>query len=570
MIKSSLIPKRVLDDKDYVDRLWNQFNTGSLPPYQISADADDNVTSYTYVTTNTDAAGISYISTNHYDANWSLIESAYTDSSGNNSVTQYQTSTDAEGNVKSYTYITTSTDAAGNSYTSTNRYDSNWKLTESAYSDSSGNTSVTQYQTSTDADGNVTSYTHITTNTDVNGNSYTSTNRYDSNWSLIQSAFTDSSGNNSVTQYQTSADADGNVTSYTYITTNTDAAGISYTSTNHYDSNWKLTETAYSDSSGNTSVTQYQTSTDDEGNVTSYTHITTSTDINGNSYTSTNHYDANWSLIESAYTDSSGNKSVTQYQTSADAEGNVTSYTHITTNTDAAGNSYTSTNHYDANWKLTESAYTDSSGNTSVTQYQTSTDADGNVTSYTHITTNTDAAGNSYTSTNHYDSNWKLTESAYSDSSGNTSVTQYQTSTDAEGNVTSYTHITTNTDANGNSYTSTNHYDSNWNLIESAYTDSSGNNSDMQDQSGTNADGNFEVCICFDLSTQGFEKLISVEDSKTENSTITSVVSESDYIAEIYALCHNSDYLDKNTVVPIPNVDLVGINNFVHTHASMI
>jgi len=60
------------------------------------------------------------------------------------------------------------------------------------------------------------------------------------------------------------------------------------------------------------------------------------------------------------------------------AHQNTNVHTHITTSTDSSGNSYSSTNHYDANWSVTESAYTDSAGNTSNTQYQTSTDTDGN------------------------------------------------------------------------------------------------------------------------------------------------------------------------------------------------
>ncbi|TSA39936.1 MAG: hypothetical protein D4R63_07615, partial [Methylococcaceae bacterium] len=102
---------------------------------------------------------------------------------------------------------TTNSDAYGNSYTSANRYDANWTLLESTNSDSSGNNSVMQYQTSVDAEGNLTGYTHITTNSDAYGNSYTSANRYDANWTLLESTNSDSSGNNSVTQYQTSADA---------------------------------------------------------------------------------------------------------------------------------------------------------------------------------------------------------------------------------------------------------------------------------------------------------------------------------------------------------------------------
>ena len=336
-----------------------------------------------------------------------------------------------------------------------------------------------QHHSSSNTDGNLTSYTHFTINMGANSN-------------LTESANGDSSDNNSVTQYQTSTDADGNVA----LDGGTDSvAEISeletVTEADVVPSN-DLTKLINPDENLGLQIkvgeiipiddmsvicdrglqTQCLISTDADGNVTGYTHIITTTDFSGSIYTTTNQYDANWNLTKSAYSDSSGINSVTQYQTSTDADGNVAGYTHITTWADVNGNSYTSTNHYDPNLNLTESAYSDSSGNNIVTQYQTSADADGNVTSYTHITTNTDVNGNASTATNYYDASWNLTESAYSDSSGNNSVTQYQTTTDADGNVTGYTHITTNTDVNGNASTSTNHYDANWNLTESAYSDS--------------------------------------------------------------------------------------------------
>ena len=151
-----LTSKRGQSVKEFNAGLWHLFNNGLLPQYLSSSDDDGNVTSYTKITTNTDDNGNSYIFTNYYDANWKLIESTYSDSSGNNSLTQYQTSTDDDGNVTSYTYTTTNTDANGNSHSSSSHYDSNWNLTESAYSDRSGDNSTTQYQTSTDADGKVT------------------------------------------------------------------------------------------------------------------------------------------------------------------------------------------------------------------------------------------------------------------------------------------------------------------------------------------------------------------------------------------------------------------------------
>ncbi len=96
-----------------------------------------------------------------------------------------------------------------------------------------------------------------------------------------------------------------------------------------------------------------------------------------------------------------------------DADGTITGYTHITSSTDASGASYSWTNHYDANWALTEAGYSDSSGYSSLTQYLTSNDADGTITGYTHITSSTDASGASYSWTNHYDANWALTEAGY-------------------------------------------------------------------------------------------------------------------------------------------------------------
>ena len=224
-------------------------------------------------------------------------------------------------------------------------------------------------------------------------------------------------------QHHSSSNPDGNLTSYTHFTINMGA-------------NSNLTESANGDSSDNNSVTQYQTSTDADGNVAldggtdsvaEISELETVTEagvVPSNDLTKLRNPDENLGLqIKVGEIILIDDKSVicegglqTQCLISTDADGNVTSYTHITTNTDVNGNASTSTNYYDANWKLTKSAYSDSSGINSVTQYQTSTDADGNVTSYTHITTNTDVNGNASTSTNHYDANWNLTESAYSDS----------------------------------------------------------------------------------------------------------------------------------------------------------
>ena len=135
--------------------------------------------------------------------------------------------------------------------------------TQSAYSDSTGYSTETTYVTSSDADGNVTGYTHTTDVTNTDGSSYSWTNSYDANWSHTQSAYSDSTGYSSVNTYVTSSDADGNVTGYTHSTDVTDADGVSYSWTNSYDANWSLTQSAYSDSTTSNSM---ESSESDLGN----------------------------------------------------------------------------------------------------------------------------------------------------------------------------------------------------------------------------------------------------------------------------------------------------------------
>ena len=483
---------------NYYDANWNltesdySDSTGysSCTKYQTITDTDGNITGYTDTTTSADASGATYSWSSHYDADWNLTESDYSDSSGYSSRTQYQATYDADGSLTGYTDITTCTDSSGTSYSWTDSYDADWNLTESDYSDSSGYSSHTECQANIDADGNVIGYNYITTCTDSSGASYSWTDKYDANWNLTESDYSDSTGYSSHTEYQAIYDADGNVTGYTDITTCTDSSGASYGWTDHYDANWNLTESDYSDSTGYSSHTQYQVTYDADGNISGYTDITTCTDSSGASYSWTDCYDANWNLTEWNYSDSSGYSSHTQCQANIDADGNVTGYNYITTCTDSSGTSYSWTDKYDANWNLTESDYSDSSGYSSHTQYLATYDADGNVTGYTYDTTSTDASGASYSWTNHYDANWNLTSWDYSDSSGYSSHTQYLATYDADGNVTGYTYDTTSTDASGATYSWTNHYDANWNLTESDYSDSSGYSSHTQYLATYDADGN--------------------------------------------------------------------------------
>jgi hypothetical protein len=85
MITSHTLSKRGLNDINFHVEWWKPINAELLSSFQIK----------------TDAYGNSYTSANRYDANWTLLESTNSDSSGNNSVTQYQASADAATEVVS-------------------------------------------------------------------------------------------------------------------------------------------------------------------------------------------------------------------------------------------------------------------------------------------------------------------------------------------------------------------------------------------------------------------------------------------------------------------------------------
>jgi len=238
-------------------------------------------------------------------------------------------------------------------------------------------------------------------------------------------------------------------------------------------------ESTQFDISGYISLTQYQifiTMTDAEGNIAGSTYIINNTDATGNTYSSTIHYDANWNITESPYSDSPVfSRSVESLTiTKANADGSVAGFTQITNSSDTSAKNYSSyTNHYDANWNITESAYSDSYGNISLTQYETitKTDVDGNIAGYTYIINNTDASGNSFRLSHYYDANWNITKTAYSNNSGFENLIEYETITDANGNISGYIYITNSSDdTSGYSSSSKIQYDANWNIIESTYS----------------------------------------------------------------------------------------------------
>jgi hypothetical protein len=355
-------------------------------------------------------------------------------------------------------------------------------LTKAVYSDYSGNTDHPHNQFGSGFDALTKDYSVVAANIDIDA----SGNRLDavdpdgsSDTSLVQDQYvSDENGIYPVCGIVTTKPYEACLDSYGvsyYYDANGDLLETVYSdgagNTSRTDANGDLTETVYSDGAGNTSRTLYQSSVDDNGVVTSSTVTTTYTDSYGSVSTYSNSYDYRSTLTESFYSDSLGNTNRTLYQSTVGPDGSVSGVTLVVTNTDTTGNSYSYTNHYDANWNLTESLYSDSAGNSSHTQYKSNSNGDGVVTGFSVISISTDAYGTSFSYTHHYDLSWNLTESVYSDSAGNRTESQYQCSFDDDGVVTGYVWITTSTDATGYSYSQTNNYDANRNLTESLYSD---------------------------------------------------------------------------------------------------
>jgi Ca2+-binding RTX toxin-like protein len=321
------------------------------------------------------------------------VEPVYADSAGIANRMQDQSSSDDEGMVSGCGISATKPDAEISPYSVANYYDDNGRLIETTYSDDYGNTSRTQYLYNVDADGIVRDYTVMVTFADAYGNSYSSKDFFDANGTVIGSSYSDSTGRTCRTQYETIADGDGIVTGNSMITTNTDPDGTSYTVANYFDLNQTLVEAIYSDSAGNTNRTQYNYDFSIDGILTGLTFVTINTDANGKYYGYTNHYDASWNLLESFYADSAGNSNHTQYLYKSDDDGIDSASNVITTTTDANGNSATYSHHYDADSNLTETFYSDSAGNNSHTQYQYRLGEDRIITRSSLITTTSNANG---------------------------------------------------------------------------------------------------------------------------------------------------------------------------------
>lgn len=480
-----------------------QYSYGGSDLVNVS-DRDRNQTQLTYDTNHNlksivGPAGQNLLS-NTYDSSGRLTQTA--DGNGKstsftpNLAAQTETIKDRNGNSTTYSYdgdgnVTQVVDALGN--TTTYTYDGNdnklsetnalGKTTSYTY-DGNGNrltetdplqhtTTYTYNQlnrplTITDANGHATTNTYdpngnlLTTTDPMNG---TTTNTYGANGLLA----TTKDALNKVTRFgydgygnlASQTDANGTVTTYGYDNngnrtsqsvkrTLPDGTQQTLLTQYAYDGNNKLIKTTYPDGSTSqaayNSLGQQSSTTDSRGNVTSYGY-----DADGR-VTYVGHPDG---TSDQTVYDANGNRTRTLTSVSVNGSSGVTTYFH-----------------YDALNRLTQTldqgqtTVLAASGYDAIGQVLTSTDGDGNVTTYTyddagrrtsvkdalqHTTTFAyDAAGNqtsvtdanNHTTLYEYDANNRRTKVTYSDlkfeSTGYDPLGRVISRTDANGKTTQY------------------------------------------------------------------------------------------------------------------------------------
>lgn len=251
-------------------------------------------------------------------------------------------------------------------------------------------------------------------------------------------------------------DESGTITGYDDVT-----SGFGYTYTTHYDAELNYIGSEFVDDSGYRSATTQTAQKDEAGNITGYS-VESSGGNSDYHYSSHDSYDADWNLIHSTYSDSSGYSAETTQTTLRDAAGNVSGYSIVSTGSGADSN-YSSSASYDADWNLIDSTYSDSDGYSSTYVRTTLYDAAGKITGY-EATSSGSGDWGSYTSSERLDADYNLLSSEYSDSSGYRSTYAQETEYDSSGAVSGYLITSSWTDGT-TSYSSENRYDADWNWV---------------------------------------------------------------------------------------------------------
>lgn len=185
---------------------------------------------------------------------------------------------------------------SGPGFSSVSEYDVNYNLTRSEYRDSSGYFGFTEQTLTYGADGALARIEEQSRGGGLD-HSYRSQSVYDGNYNLISSDFSDSFGYRSIARRIEEIDAAGRITGYRLDSSGGDANGYAYTSVESFDADYNLLRSDYSDSSGYRSVYIQETQTDSSGAVTGYvTRYEWSDGIA--TYTSVDRFDADWNYLD--------------------------------------------------------------------------------------------------------------------------------------------------------------------------------------------------------------------------------------------------------------------------------
>lgn len=208
-----------------------------------------------------------------------------------------------------------------------------------------------------------------------------------------------------------------------------------------------------------------------------------------------------------------------------DASGTLTGYDDVT-----SGFGYTYTTHYDANLNYTGEDYVDDSGYRSSSTQTSVMDSAGNVTGYV-VTYSGGDSEYSYSSSDEYDADWNLLHSEYSDSDGYTSETTNTVLRDSAGNITGYHYLST-----GSDYSSASTYDADWNLISSSYSEDGGYSSTYALTTLYDASGNITGYAVASSGGGGdWGSYTSTESLDADWNLISSSYSSSDGYSSTYA-----------------------------------
>jgi hypothetical protein len=197
---------------------------------------------------------------------------------------------------------------------------------------------------------------------------------------------------------------------------------------------------------------------DEAGNLTGYRDISS-----GPGFSSISDYDTGFNLLRSEFRDSSGYYSLTEQTYTFGADG-IPTRIENRSNGSSPGYSFDSSATYDGSYNLISADYSDSSGYRSTSARTELRDSGGTLTGY-RLESSGSGFGYSYTSSELFDADYNLVSSEYRDGSGYSSTYRLEIQRDGAGTVTGYVSNYSWTDGTS-TYTSVDRFDANWNYLD--------------------------------------------------------------------------------------------------------